>query len=364
MKKYFLFIALLPLISIAQVKSKTAVKSKTVKTKVNIAKPDGFQVNGNITGYPDGTVVDLLNGNTGVPETSGKVEKGKFILSGKLEFPDFKLIAFNKAAPYITLFLDNSVVNITGKKDALDQAVVKGSPTHDEFTEFNKITKPHEKLFSQAENTDSVTVKKVAAQLEAFSRKRPGSYVSPLAIYRNHQLTEDTDLMEELYGKLQPEIRSSPIGNYIAQQIAEARKNPIGKPLADFSQEDTTGNMVSLSSLRGKYVLIDFWASWCGPCRQENPNVVNAFNKYKSKNFTVLGVSLDKTKQPWLDAIKKDNLTWTQLSDLKGWNNGVAQQFQIQSIPQNFLVDPAGIVIGKNLRGAALESKLEAVLKN
>ena len=123
------------------------------------------------------------------------------------------------------------------------------------------------------------------------------------------------------------------------------------------------GQVVALSSLRGKYVLIDFWASWCGPCRQENPNVVNAFNKYRDKNFTVLGISLDKSKKPWIDAIAMDGLNWTQLSDLKGWSNSVAQQFQIVSIPQNFLVDPNGVVIAKNLRGAALESKLASLLK-
>jgi len=109
--------------------------------------------------------------------------------------------------------------------------------------------------------------------------------------------------------------------------------------------------------------LIDFWASWCGPCRGENPNVVNAYNKYKSKNFTVLGISLDKTKDAWVDAVKKDGLVWQQLSDLKFWSNAVAQQFGIQSIPQNYLIDPNGIVIGKNLRGEELEVKLASILK-
>ncbi len=137
----------------------------------------------------------------------------------------------------------------------------------------------------------------------------------------------------------------------------------IGKTIPDFEQTDVDGKMINIQSYRGKYVLVDFWASWCGPCRGENPNVVNAYNRFKDKNFTVLGVSLDKSKEPWIQAINKDGLVWKHVSDLQGWSNSVAQKFGITSIPQNYLIDPNGIVIGKNLRGAALEAKLESILK-
>lgn len=131
----------------------------------------------------------------------------------------------------------------------------------------------------------------------------------------------------------------------------------------DINMPDTSGKPFALSMLRGKYVLVDFWASWCGPCRGENPNVVKAYNTYKDKNFTVLGVSLDKEKQPWLDAIKADGLTWNHVSDLKYWSSAAVSLYGFDGIPFNVLVDPAGKIIATNLRGADLDNKLKAILK-
>ena len=149
----------------------------------------------------------------------------------------------------------------------------------------------------------------------------------------------------------------------LANQEANMSKVAIGSKEFDFTQNDTTGKPVSLASFKGKYVLVDFWASWCGPCRAENPNVVKAYQKYKDKGFTVLGVSLDgeSTKIAWLKAIDKDGLAWTQVSDLKGWKNEVAKLYDIKSIPQNFLIDPNGVIVGKNLRGDELNKKLASI---
>jgi peroxiredoxin len=149
----------------------------------------------------------------------------------------------------------------------------------------------------------------------------------------------------------------------ITQPAAPAKIPQPGDTGPDITMPDTDGQTFSLSSLRGKYVLVDFWASWCGPCRKENPNVVNAYNKYRDKNFTVLGVSLDKSKEAWLEAIEQDGLIWKNISDLKHWQSAAQRLYQFQSIPYNVLIDPDGKIIATELRGQDLDKTLESVLK-
>ncbi|MDR0543071.1 MAG: TlpA family protein disulfide reductase, partial [Dysgonamonadaceae bacterium] len=166
-----------------------------------------------------------------------------------------------------------------------------------------------------------------------------------------------------LYNSLSQKIKNTEMGQAMEMEIQSALNTSIDSKAPDFTQNNVSGEPVKLSDFKGKYVLIDFWASWCGPCRQENPNVVRAYNAYKDKNFTILGVSLDENRYAWQNAIQKDGLTWTHVSDLKGWRNAVAALFGVKSIPQNFLIDPNGIIIEKNLRGEALQQTLSEIIK-
>lgn len=378
MKQFFCLIFLIPVLAAAQVK-KTPVKhtAKPVKTvvkkpveivrtePVNIpVRPDGgYLIRGALSGLSEGTVIKMLNGSTGGEEQSTTVQNGKFYFAGTTVNPDFKLIGVNGQQPYLILFLDNSNVFITGSKDSVDKAFVKGSPSQDDFQEFSTVTKPYEDLMMGKGRFGVEFMDQAAVVLEKFINRHHNSFVGPLAIYRYNQITGDYNKLQQMYDSLSAPVKSSTIGNYLAAQIELDKKAAYGQPVTDFAQPDTSGKNISLSSFKGKYVLVDFWASWCGPCRAENPNVVNTFEKYRNKNFTVLSVSLDRDKDAWMKAIANDHLDWTHVSDLKLWNNAAAAQFGITSIPQNLLVDPQGNLVARNLRGAALEYKLSKVLK-
>jgi peroxiredoxin len=263
----------------------------------------------------------------------------------------------------ISLFLDNSNIRITGNKDALDNLVITGSPSHDQFKQYTASIKPYEQALLPDALYDSAALNKIAAISEEFVKSYPDSYVSPLGIIRFYQATQNGAKTEALYKLTSPQVQFTSLGNYVNQLIEESKVNPIGSVVTDFTQTDTAGNPINISAYRGKYVLLDFWASWCRPCRQENPNVVAAYEQFKNKNFTVVGVSLDQNKKAWIDAIKMDGLNWNHISDLKGWGNQVAAIFKITSIPQNLLLDPQGRIIAKNLRGGALQGRLTGLLK-
>jgi peroxiredoxin len=335
-----------------------------------------FSIKANITGLADGTVITLhANDPNSEPAAKATTVAGKFEMKGKVEDPNIYVLNYAAGSKRYVLFLDNSNVTITGTADGFDKLVVKGSPSQDDFTTFQKELSPmYQKLSAVAQEINNGkqdaatravyenTLKAVQAKTDQFVNSKPGSYVSPFVILIATQLNTDPLITEARYNKLNPAVQKSGYGKMLATNIAESKIGAIGTEAINFVQNDPEGNPVSLTSFRGKYVLIDFWASWCKPCRAENPAVVKAYNQFKDKNFTVLGVSLDRTKDAWVKAIQDDKLPWTQVSDLKFWSNEVAQKYKIESIPQNFLLDPKGKIIAKDLRGEALIAKLKEVL--
>ncbi len=235
-----------------------------------------------------------------------------------------------------------------------------------DLTDFKKITvkgsEETELYVSSVNQIRDKTSEEQESIMTTLINANPGKMTSVLLAF-NLDFTTYAETHKNLIASLEPIKNNSLVQDYINEYNAST-KLTIGSYAPEISLPDKDGNIINLSSLKGQYVLIDFWAAWCRPCRGENPNVVAAYNKYNAKGFTVYGVSLDNTKDSWVKAITDDKLgQWTNVSDLKGWNSVAGKEYNITSIPANFLIDPQGKIIGKNLRGAALEEKLAEIFK-
>jgi peroxiredoxin len=380
MKKWILtgFVGLV-LFSHAEAQQKIAASKKNAVNKATVAEKKTFELKGNIAGLTSPKI--MLRYETGgktVIDTS-VVFNGSFIFRGTLDGPTSSQMMATDFKFMHNQYLENANMTMV-KKDSTSEVVFSGSATEDENTAFNKYRSAlGDKIYllrqelEKSSATDAAgTEKRAKAELyplydsmnlkiESYVKLHPKSLISLIELSKIAG-SIDTKQLGVVFSSLDKSLQESAIGKGIATSIDARLKTEVGVAAIPFTQKNGKGEDISLASFKGKYVLIDFWASWCGPCRAENPNVVKSYNKYKDKGFVILGVSLDQDSTKWKAAIEKDSLLWTQVSDLKGWQNAVAVQYGIQAIPANFLLGPDGVIIAKDLRAEALEKKLAELL--
>jgi peroxiredoxin len=373
MKNYFASLLLVPGLALAQTPKPTTYQ---------------YVIKGRLGQYNTPAKVYLINGVT--PSDSATLRQGRFELKGSTPFPQSATLvleregrlrsgwremkmpngkvgrAYMESPDRIRLFLEPGSVVVTST-DSARTAHVTGALNAD-FQRLNEQMKPASAKLKTAKSQEQFNAlgKEYAQAYYSFLQANPASWVSLEALQYALQMGPPQYAeVAPLYAAFTPAQKASPPGKFYGEMLAGLKSSAHGSLAPAFTQQTPDGKSVSLADYRGKYVLVDFWASWCGPCRQENPAVLKAYEAFKGRNFEVLGVSLDeeKTRAAWVKAIADDHMPWTQVSDLRGFDGTVAQQYGVKSIPQNFLIDPSGKIVASNLRGEELMTTLAQFIK-
>ena len=356
-----------------------------ISTLMTAQKPFSFTVKGTVKNYKDKYIYLNHKWDEKPFTDSTKVEGGKFTFTAKSAESNMYWLTFKNdinSQPNIIFFVDAGKIEVTMDMDSLQNMSVKAGPTQKDYTDYRSMmfnfqmqqqqiiqdynvarqANDQAKMMAKQQEYESLS-SKVKQGLKDFIKAHPKSVVSGYIIYFEYNNPQTTPAeLEEVIALLDKSTLNTKFGQMANQRLKQLLGTTVGHEAIDFTQNSPDGKPIKLSDYKGKVVLVDFWASWCGPCRAENPNVVAAYNKYKDKGFTVLGVSFDQNKEAWLKAVEKDQLTWNHVSDLKGWGNEVGRIYSITSIPQNLLIDKDGKILAKNLRGAELDMKLEEFL--
>lgn len=339
---------------------------------------DKFTIAGKLSGGVEKVVkLNYINSDGKNTTDSAVVKNGKFTFTGTTAYANRASLSIGR--DYQQFYLEKGNYKVIGK-DSISNAAITGGRTQADFIAYNakmglllsqwrdlnnralKVYKKDSVAFAAIQQEAKPLHAKLESTLDSFIFSHPDSYVTVDLVNDNKTSVIDPVTFDRYYSVLSPRVLGSFTGKKLTGKYEKAKQISVGKTF-DFTQQDAAGNSFTLSSLRGKYVLVDFWASWCAPCRAENPNMLKAYQALKEKNFEIVGISLDESKASWMKAVEKDGMPWIQVSDLKGWKNEVAVRYGITAVPQNVLIDPKGTIIAKDLRGEELTEKLRAYIK-
>ncbi|MCX2680153.1 TlpA disulfide reductase family protein [Galbibacter sp. EGI 63066] len=353
----------------------------------NKAEENKYNVTVSVDGVEDGKKVYLQKPVDGQrPEVVDTLEviAGKFEFSGTAESPEIHYLFFDGFQGVLPIILEEGNIDVTAYKDSLNYSLIEGSPSNEDFTAFiqnsrsirQKISDIQKQGMAAQQKGDTVTMNTLKETFEevqqeardyeeSFVKNNTDSYVSVLVLEQMMlSKKKTTEEINELFNNLSDEVKATAKGKKIAEELEKVDKLSVGAVAPDFSAPNPEGETISLkSSLGEKITILDFWAAWCKPCRAENPNLVKLYEEYHDQGLNIVGVSLDRKAEDWKKAIADDQLSWTHMSNVKFWQDPIAQLYNIKSIPASFVLDADGKIIARDLRGKALDDKIASLLQ-